>query len=36
MAIILALGAFYLFEYKALYLFVIAGVIYVISRSRGK
>jgi len=36
MAIILALGAFYLFEFKALYLCAIAGVIYMISRSRGK
>ena len=36
MAIILALGAIYAFEYKALYLFAIAGVTYLVARSRGK
>lgn len=36
MAIILALGAIYLFREKALYLFAIAGVTYLVSRARGK
>jgi len=36
MAIIVALAALYLFELRALYLFAIAGVVYMISRARGE
>ena len=36
MAAIIGAGALYLFELKALYLFAVAGVIYFVSRSRGR
>ena len=36
MAIIVALAALYFFRLNALYLFAIAGVVYVISRARGE
>jgi hypothetical protein len=36
MAIILGIGALYLFQWKALYLFAIAALIYVVARARGQ
>ena len=36
MAAIIGAGALYLFEFKALYLFGVAGLIYLVSRSKGR
>ena len=36
MAAIIGAGALYLFEFKALYLIGVAGLIYFVSRSRGR
>ena len=35
MAAIIGAGALYFFGLKALYLFAVAGVIYLVARSRG-
>jgi hypothetical protein len=36
MAAIIGAGAVYLFGFKALYLFAVAGVIYLVSRSKSR
>ena len=36
MAAFVAVGAFYLFEWKALYLYAVAALIYAFTRSRGR
>ena len=36
MAAFVAAGAFYLFEWKALYLYAVAALIYAFTRARGR